>query len=341
MKVAIHPFENSFSDRWISYCQKNNIDYKLVDCFSTDIVQTIKDCDVLLWHWSQENYKAKLIALELTKVLEISGIKVFPNSNTAWYFDNKIAQKYALEAIDAPLINTWVFYDKHQAFQWMKKATFPKVFKLSGGAGGINVHLVKNLSRAKSLINQAFGKGFGASGRYSLFKNRIWRLKRDRDLSSFLGLVKGLARLFIKSELERYSGKEIGYVYFQEFIPENDFDIRVIVIGNKAFAIKRHNRKGDFRASGSGIITYLNETNIDRDCLKIAFDVTKKLQSQCIAFDFVYDLSHNPLIIEISYGFAMKAYDQCEGYWDDNLTWFEGPFVPQNFIIEDLINHTN
>ena len=52
------------------------------------------------------------------------------------------------------------------------------------------------------------------------------------------------------------SFREKCYFYVQDFIPNNNFDIRVIVVCDKAFAIKRYVRKNDFRASGSGYIDY-------------------------------------------------------------------------------------
>ena len=70
---------------------------------------------------------------------------------------------------------------------------------------------------------------------------------------------KGLFVLVYTTEYARVTGNEKGYIYFQEFIPDNDFDIRVIVIGDKAFAIKRMVRENDFRASGSGSILYEKE----------------------------------------------------------------------------------
>ena len=33
---------------------------------------------------------------------------------------------------------------------------------------------------------------------------------------------------------------------------------------------------------------------------------------------------NNPLIVEISYGYAVKAYDACEGYWTPNMQWYAG-----------------
>lgn len=94
-------------------------------------------------------------------------------------------------------------------------------------------------------------------------------------------------------------------------------------------------RKGDFRASGSGSFVYDKE-EFDERCLKIAFDLTKKLKIQCIAYDFLFDKDNNPLIVEISYGFSPDAYDYCPGYWDEELNWHEEKFNPYGWIIESM-----
>ena len=131
--------------------------------------------------------------------------------------------------------------------------------------------------------------------------------------------------------------REKGYVYFQEFIPDNKFDIRVIVVGEKAFALKRLVRKNDFRASGCGNIVY-NKSEIDERCIQISFNVNEKLKCQSIAFDYVFDENNNPFIVEISYGFDVKAYDPCPGYWDSSLKWHDARFKQQEWMIENLIN---
>ena len=140
------------------------------------------------------------------------------------------------------------------------------------------------------------------------------------------------------TEFAKMAGRERGYFYLQDFIPNNDSDIRVIVIKYKAFAIKRLVREGDFRASGSGNIEYINDRNIDVEVLKIAFRISNQLKLQCVAFDFIYNQDKEPLIIEISYGFAMEAYNSCEGFWDSNLQWFSGTFYPQNWIVSNLMS---
>lgn len=334
MKIAIHNREGSFSDRWIEYCKKNNIQYKLVNAFDSDIIQQVQDCDVFMWHHHHGYFKDVITAKRIIFTLEHAGIKVFPDFNTGWHFDDKVAQKYLLEAINAPLVPSYIFYHKKKALNWAKNTTYPKVFKLKGGAGSANVKLVKTHNESVRLIKKAFGKGFSQFDRLGYFKERYNKYKVGED--TLLGVLKGLGRLFIPTEFARLYGREKGYAYFQDFIPDNNFDIRVIIIGDRAFALKRMVRKNDFRASGSGSIIY-DKNQIDTQCVVIAFNINKKIKAQSIAFDFVYD-NHKPLIVEMSYGFAIEAYDFCEGYWDNNLNWYEGKFNPQEWMVEDLVS---
>ncbi len=334
MKVAIHHYPGSFSDRWISYCKENSITYKIVNALDNDIIKQLSDCDIFLWNHLHYKYRDLLIAKQLLYSLEITGKKVFPDFHTTWHYDDKIGQKYLLESINAPLVPTYVFFNKLEALEWAKKSEFPKVFKFSRGAGSQHVKLVKNRAEVIKIINQAFKKGFSQYSGLETFKERYKMYKRSNR--SFFWFIRGIAYFFIKPEFSKILNKEKGYVYFQDFIPNNDSDIRIIVIGNKAFAIKRLIRTNDFRASGSGKIVH-NPNQIDKRCIKIAFDISKKINSKCTAYDFVFDEKNNPLLLEISYGFSVNVYDDCPGYWDYHLIWHEGKFIPQNWIIEDLI----
>lgn len=333
MKIAIHHRVGSFSDRWIEYCQKNNIDYKLVNAFDNNIIQQVRGCDAFMWHHHHGQFKDVLTAKRILFALEQAGVKVFPDFNTGWHFDDKVAQKYLLEAIDAPLVPSYVFYDKEEALAWSKETTYPKVFKLKGGAGAKNVKLVKTYREAKKLIHRAFNKGFPQFDKLGNFKERINKFKNGQD--NLLGLAKGAGRLFITPDFSKLQNNESGYVYFQDFIPNNDSDIRVVVIGkNYALAERRLVRKGDFRASGSGSFDY---ENIDTAVIQLAFEIANKLDLKSVAFDFVLDEKNNPLIIEISYGFGTKGISSAPGYWTSNLNWYKESFNPQYWMVEQLI----
>ena len=324
MKIAIcqKDSKGSFSERWIRYCEENKIPYKLVDAYRYDVVQQLSDCDAFMWPFSNYNYRDALFAKQLLISLQAAGKKVFPDFNTNWHFDDKIGEMYLLQAVGAPLVPSYVFYTKQAAYQWVNETSFPKVFKLRGGSGSSNVKLVKNKIQARKYIRKAFSrKGYSQIDWWELVKFRFISWIHGRD--NFVGFCKSLVWFIIRDDYDRMHAHEKGYAYFQDFIPNNSYDVRVCVVDNKAFALKRMCREGDFRASGGGRIIY-NKCQIDERCVKIALDTNKKLNMQSVAYDFVFDENNNPLIVEISYGYAAHSYDNCEGYWDDNMKWHEG-----------------
>ncbi len=337
MKIAIHDNARSFSKRWIEYCKTNKIEYKLVDPFADDIIDQIKGCDVFMWHHHHAIFSDIILAKPLLFAIESAGVKTFPNFNTGWHFDDKVAQKYLFEGLNIPAVPSHVFYRKEDAFKWIETTSFPKVFKLKGGAGAVNVKLARSKSDAIKLTKKAFGKGISRVDSLGYFVDTFkkWRL----GIATSRSMLVSFAKIFIKDEFVRKLSRESGYIYFQEFIPNNSSDTRVIVVGERAFAIKRMVREGDFRASGSGQILYEREA-IDERCIQIAFEASKKLKSQCAAYDFVFDANNNPLIIEVSYGFDVHAYDKCVGYWNSDMSWVSGSFIPQAWMIEDLISST-
>lgn len=334
MKIAIHHRPGSFSERWIEYCKKHDIEYKLVNSYSNNIIDQLRGCDIFLWHHSNYDYRDALFAKQLLYSIKSLGIQVYPDFETTWHFDDKVGQKYLLEAINAPFVPSYVFYTKKEALSWLNSTDFPLVFKLRGGAGSSNVKLVKNIEEAKKLTHKAFKSGFPQFDRLNHLKLRIDNFRAKQEGIS--ALPKGLVKFIRGTEYSNNSPREIGYIYFQKFIPSNDFDTRVVVINSKfAAAEKRFVREDDFRASGSGKFSY---EDIDINIIRTAFDIASKLKLQSVAFDFIYDEQCQPLVVEISYGFGVEGISNVPGYWDSNLNWIPEPFLPQEWIIESLIN---
>lgn len=42
---------------------------------------------------------------------------------------------------------------------------------------------------------------------------------------------------------------------------------------------------------------------------------------------------------EINYGFTKEAYDPCEGYWDQGLSWHPGPFDPFGSMVDLVVKN--
>ena len=336
--IAIHYSTFGFHPRWIAYCAKRGISYKLVNCYADDLIEQLKDCKALMWHFNQGNYKDNIVARQILFALEHTGFVVFPNFRTSWHFDDKVAQKYLFESIGAPLVPSYVFFDKQEARLWVDQTSFPKVFKLRSGAGSQNVRLVTTRLECLKIINVAFGKGFPKYDAWGSLKERLYKFRKNK--MPFVEVLKGIIRLCYAPSYSRLNANESGYVYFQEFIPNNDSDIRIIVIGNKAFGLKRYVRDGDFRASGSGNFEY-NRAVFDLETIKISFEINKRLSLQVGAYDFVYQENKKPLIVELSYGYAPIAYDNCPGYWDENLVWHECITIKEEWMVDLVLKQIN
>jgi len=333
MKIAIHPRAGSYSSRWIEYCERMGIDYKIVNCYKHDIMQQLHDCDALMWHYYHECAKDIQVARQLLFAMECSGKVVFPNFTSNWHFDEKVGQKYLFESIGAPLVPTYVFYTRKEALDWVKETTFPKVFKLRGGAASDNVKLVRTPAQANRLIRKSFGRGFCRYNAWGSLKER-WRLYR-LGRTNLRDCAKGLARFIVPTRYSRMRGRDKGYVYFQDFIPENKYDIRVSYIYNRCFAFRRVVRPRDFRASGSRVFDY-GKDSVPRRAIEIAFEVARKLKIQSAAFDFVMN-NGEPLLVELSYAFGSAPEQFDHGYWDEDLTHHSEEFNSYDWMVDGVL----
>jgi len=334
-EISIHHRPRSFSERWIERLDMLGIRYNQVDCFDPGLLKRLAGSRALLWHWDLNNTAELLAARSIIRAVEDAGVIAFPSSPTCWHYDDKVAQKYVLEAVGAPYAATYVFFDQARAMEWIAQTSFPKVFKLRCGAGSTNVRLVATRSHAEKLCRTAFGRGFVASPGY--LTDLRHKIRRTDTAGKLWQKLRRLPTTLLCLSARRHSlPRERGYVLFQDFLAGNAYDTRVTVIGNRAFAFRRFNRPGDFRASGSGLIDH-SPDEIDLRCVDAAFQAADRMQAQCLAFDFLFDGDGNPRINEFSYAFLAQYVHACPGHWDRTLTWRQGHVWPQDAILDDLL----
>ncbi|MBZ0266296.1 hypothetical protein K8I28_16685 [bacterium] len=336
-KIAIHKGDPHYHARWMERCTELGLEAEYVNAFDDNIIQTLKSFNVFLWRWSFREPMEVMEARSILAAAESMGLKVFPNLSTCYHYDDKIAQKYLLEASGAPFIPTRVFYKSSDARKWLEKADFPMIFKLKAGASSTNVKMVHTAKEALTLVDRAFGQGFSSREKLSYESSK--KFKKLAGEAGFFSKLKKIKRGLKKHiRLRQHSTREKGYIYFQDFMPDNNYDTRIVVIGERAWAFRRHNRENDFRASGSGNIDYTVK-KVDLNMVKIAFEVSQKCSFQCMAYDFLYDKSRNPLINEISYTFVGgEVIHGCPGYWDSDLNFHEGNIYAEDAILESLLS---
>jgi glutathione synthase/RimK-type ligase-like ATP-grasp enzyme len=333
--IGIHESSDSYSDRWIEWCNENHVPFKKLNCLASDVIQQCEGLTAVLWHWTLMSLEEPLVARQIVASLEKTGIIVYPSVADCWHYDDKVGQKYLLEAIDAPAIPTWVFTDSDAAQKWISRATWPKVFKLRCGSSSENVHLVRSKEEAEGFCRRAFSTGFHAEPGY--LKDARRRVTHTKNWKDLIGKIKRAPKSIVSTlRLHKYAPRQRGYVLFQEFLAGNQGDTRVTVIGGRAFGVVRQNRPNDFRASGSGEANW-DPRLVDRRFVEIAFQLAEKLNTQSLAIDFLYDSKREPVICEISYCSVVASVYNCPGYWDREFNWHEGHCWPQDCIIEDVV----
>jgi glutathione synthase/RimK-type ligase-like ATP-grasp enzyme len=331
----------TYSEKWIEALHERNIIARRIDLLNGTGLSQISGLDGVMWRWLHTSHDKQSAYKLLFTIEHDLGIPIFPNLKTSWHYDDKVSQYYSLEAIAAPLPNTWVFWKREDALTWAGKTTYPVVFKLSSGAGASNVIRVDSERQANELIHRIFGKGI-----FPYTMNEFQPSKIPNTPSQLKALIirfyEGLKFSFT-SDFPSLPGTfwlpEKGYVYFQEFLHNNLFDTRITVIGNRAFGFRRWNREGDFRASGSGMIDF-DPSLIDLHCVEIAYGISERCRYQSMAYDFLFK-DGTPVITEMSYSFVDEAVYQCPGYWDKQLSWCEGQMWPQEAQVEDFIINLN
>ena len=327
--LAIAKNSSAINARAIDYCAKNRVDYRLIDFSSVGGSEEAARCDAVFWHTlADEEFADRILT-----ALEFAGVPIFPNYATRWSAENKIAQYLNFPIAGIPHPETKVFFDKTEAMAWAETARLPQVWKLSTGDGSQNVALLSTRQELRQYIRKSFGRGFWGYRRRQVLKWRIGQWRKGQV--PFLRVFAALCRFLVLPQSARLFGKQRGYFIAQSFVENNSGDVRVIVIGDKAFGIYRQNREGDFRASASGLINS-DPALISRDYVKLAFEVADKLQTQCIAYDFVRNSGGKPLVLEICYDFKPEGYDDCPGYWTRDLQWVQGSFNLYGWIIDEL-----
>lgn len=338
IRVAIHkreghiPHSNSWLIPWIEVCQAEGLDHEVVDCFQGDIITRLRDFDILLFHFGNYVYSDMQHARSILYAARQMGLRVFPDFADAWHFDDKLAQSYLLSSINAPIPKYQVFHSLSDFRHWLDETPgFPVVAKLRCGSGSHNVKLLKNARQAASYAGAMFGAGFKASPNL-LFKATS-NIKSSRTSEEFWTRFRRIPEFLRTLSQAQKFPREKGYVYLQEFVPNNGYDIKVAVVNNKVSYLSRRVRQGDFRASGGADIFY-DPGTVPESVVRSALDVSRALGLQCMGFDYVVNSNTGQgLIVEMSYGFSWRAIWGAQGYWDENLNWIDRPLdVPREIL---------
>ena len=176
--------------------------------------------------------------------------------------------------------------------------------KIKTGSGSRVMKFVKNYRQAPKIVKKNFGLG----------RKVWWTYSFEKD-----------------------------YVYFQEYIQNAEFDLRVIVIGNKLFGYYRLKPKKDFRASGANLI---EKKELPEEAMRTAIACRNHFNATMIAVDMLYSNKYKKfLIIESSIFFGIETAEQLKingvpGYYlyeNDKFVFNEGKYWVQELALEIVL----
>lgn len=340
MKIAILFDQNeklhstNWSHAWVDYCEKNKLNYEIINPYKNGVIPQLMGFDLILWHYSNYSFKDMLIAKNILFTLEDRGKKVFPSFRDAWHFDDKLAETYLLESINAPIPKSYYFYDSISLENEISNLKFPIIAKLRNGSGSHNVKKIESADALRSYAKKMFTSGLNSAP--NLLYKASSNIKSSKSLKTFINRAKRIPEFLRTLSNAKKFNVERGYVYLQEFIPNDGYDLKIVVVGDKLSFIGRNIREGEFRASGGGSLFY-DRNKVTKNVIDSAFKTSDLLGFQCMGYDYVVNRENGEgIIIEISYGFSHQALLEAGGYYDRDGVWYDEPLNVPNEIIKNL-----
>ncbi len=152
---------------YIGACRELGVPYKVIDISGPDWLKVARDasCDAFLVRppgqitvWKQMfDERLRIMSRDLQQVL-------YPSYEEIWFYESKRRMHYWLAVHDVPQAQTWVFYDRVQAQDFVARATLPLVFKTDFGSGAMGVRILHKRDQLHRLVNRCFRKGVVKAG---------------------------------------------------------------------------------------------------------------------------------------------------------------------------------
>ena len=325
----------SWSREWLRACQDYSIEHELINWRQQTALDRILRHQVVLWHVSHYSHPEMTFGRTFLYALESTGRRVFPGSRDVWHYDDKVAQSLLFRCMGVSTPQNHVFFDQSSLDLWLRSSpSFPVVAKLRTGSGSANVHLLHSPRAVRAYARKMFSKGCKQSPS-PIFKT--WsNIQSVTSLHELFHRARRIPEFAFSYAQSRSLPRERGYVYLQDFVPNALYDIKVVVVGDKLSFIGRGVRKGDFRASGGGDISYDRQL-MSKSVVDVGFSVATALKSRCVGIDVVVNPeTAEPTVLEVSFGFSHHALLQAQGYYDRGANWHDIPLNAPRDILLDL-----
>lgn len=233
------------------------------------------------------NYKQYL--QDIVADLFFAGVELYPSLEHMLAHEDKAFQAFRLQRTDLAVPRSYVFGDKHHAYEFLQSASYPLVGKMPSGYGSSGVRLIRDQSEGQAFVEMNM-------------KHRVLQKGRKK-------LTRAWQRAFPPEPV-------LGLVLFQDYVPNLKGDWKVLIWGDAACGLYRENRPNDFRASGSGRIQFVDIPTTVLDFARSALD---KLHLPWASFDIAYADEQCLLLEYQAIHFGLTTADKGKFYYTRNV----------------------
>ncbi|MDD5582149.1 MAG: hypothetical protein PHS99_02910 [Candidatus Marinimicrobia bacterium] len=285
----------AIKERLSHYSYEVNI-YNIQDVFNKKI--TLEN-EIILYSFSQKPNVRQYIIDVLTFLNKNNTI--IPSLDLLYCHENKGYQKIYKEMCGLTGLKAWYFSSLKEIDNY--NIPYPIILKTITGSNGKGVFLIQNRrdleKRLKKLSKIEFLKSFDLFRRHYFRKKTFPEYPNHNDYEDYL-------------QYKEYITKNENFI-LQEFVPGLTYDYRILALEGKYFAMKRHTREGDFRASGTKIFDFT--FNPEDALLNCAEKVYNHLDSPFLSMDIVFN-GHEYFLIEFQAShFGVSAILKSKGYY--------------------------
>lgn len=248
--------------RWTKYrrfLDNNGFEYGIYNIHACDWLAQAQDYDVIVGSPSSEFWDLEETRKKYHFIETYLGKATYPSAAHMMLYEDKELEAYIGQAFRIPFAKTYVSHDRSDARRLIETLQYPVVSKTFPSSGSIGVELVHSVHEARRIVEQAFSNN---------------------------GRVSHLVAL-----------RQKNCVYFQQFVPNDGYDLKVIVVGKRLFGFFRKAPKGDFRASGMNLI---ERRELPEDAMRVALQANRAVKSPALGVDVIRGLDGLYRIIEMS-----------------------------------------
>lgn len=294
----------SYYLRYKRFLDYNSIPHTVIDLKRSDWLNQCKDLDIIVVSYASEPSRLNELQAKIGILETYHGKICYPSAKDLWSYEDKVRVFYLVKEHGLSHADTFISHDYEEAVQYTEKANYPLVSKIKTGSCSRGVELVQDKKRALQIVKQNFGLG----------RKALWTYSFEKD-----------------------------YVYFQEFIEDAKYDLRIFIVGDVIAGYERKMKGDDFRASGAGL---LDRKLFPEDALESALALKEKWDTTILAVDFVYSKKsqkHEIIEASISFGLDYPEYLESDGKrvfyvnTPGGVELRDGCFWVQEFILLELI----